>query len=99
MCVCVCVYMCVCVYICVYVYIYVCVCIYIYIYITESLCYTPETNIKPNILHFFQKFLFYIHTHTMNLYMHKQPSRGAQNQGHLLHLSTTLTSVLNEMKS
>ena len=31
---------CVCIYI--YIYIYVCVCIYIYI--TDSLCYTAETN-------------------------------------------------------
>ena len=80
-------------------YMYVCVCVCVCVCRTESLCYTRETNIKPNILHFFQKFLFYIHTHTMNLYMHKQPSRGAQNQSHLLHLSTTLISALNEMKS
>ena len=72
---------------------FVCVCI------TEPLFYIPETNIKPNILHFFQKFLFYIPIHTMNLYMYKQPSRRAQNQSHLWYFSTTLTSVLNEMKS
>ena len=35
----------------------------------------------------------------MNLYMHKQPSRRAQNQSHLWYFSTTMTAVLNEMKS